>query len=201
MYTKTITPAFETKKNGVSKKLTGYLGELRDGETLIHSMEYGTYHDAEVALDALAFDLMSRTPQAEAEPASTCCFCHKPNSPQSCSEMRALLFAPDAAAVVAQMRSDHEQSLLDDPAYRTIICDAKTGAITYEMPRCATCGGDGDCPDCGKCETCGGDGRIPAYGTGDQAGGYAETCPDCNGKGTFISAPLDLDFAPCGPEV
>ncbi len=26
---------------------------------------------------------------------STCCFCHKPHASQSCSEMRALLFAPD----------------------------------------------------------------------------------------------------------
>lgn len=31
------------------------------------------------------------------------------------------------------------------------------------------------------CELCNGEGRIPAYGYGDQAGGYAETCPDCSG--------------------
>lgn len=32
------------------------------------------------------------------------------------------------------------------------------------------------------CPTCEGDGRIPADGCGDQAGGWAETCPDCNGN-------------------
>jgi hypothetical protein len=36
----------------------------------------------------------------------------------------------------------------------------------------------------GTCETCEGEGRLPAYGYGDQAGGYAETCPDCSGKGS-----------------
>lgn len=96
---KTITPAYETKKNGKRGKLTGYIGELRDGETVIHSMEYSTHHDAEVALDALAFDIL--TDQAEqglidelpAFDPSTCCFCHKPHSPQDCAEMRALLFS------------------------------------------------------------------------------------------------------------
>lgn len=37
------------------------------------------------------------------------------------------------------------------------------------------------------CSTCDGEGRIPAYGTGDQAGGYAETCPDCDGRPREIS--------------
>ena len=31
------------------------------------------------------------------------------------------------------------------------------------------------------CETCNGERRIPAGGWGDQAGGWAETCPDCGG--------------------
>ncbi len=109
MYTKSITPAFEVK--GKRRKLTGYLGELRDGETLIHSMEYSTNSQAEQALDTLVFDLLSDNPQATAEPASTCGACGKPHSPQSCPEMRAMLFAPD-------------------------------------KPICATCGDEGDCPDC-----------------------------------------------------
>ena len=96
MYRKAITPAFETKKNGKRGKLTGYLSELFDGETLIHDKEYSTYAQAETALDALVFDLLRTSPQAEAEPASTCCFCHAPHHPRDCGEMRALLFAPDA---------------------------------------------------------------------------------------------------------
>ena len=94
MYTKSITPAFE--QVGKRKELTGYLGELHDGETLLHSMEYSTNSQAEAALDALAFELLTDNPQATAEPASTCVFCSKPHNPQSCPEMRAMLFAPDA---------------------------------------------------------------------------------------------------------
>lgn len=52
----------------------------------------------------------------------------------------------------------------------------------------------GECADCGAlvgrndqdavpaaCPGCDGRGWIAAYGTGDQAGGWAETCPDCGG--------------------
>ncbi len=92
MYTKLITPNYEQR--GWRRKLTGYLGELRDGETLIHSKEYSTYSQAETALDALAFELLTDNPQATAEPATACCFCHKPHSPQACPEMRGRLFAP-----------------------------------------------------------------------------------------------------------
>ena len=88
-----------------------------------------TYHEAEVTLDQLVFELMSAiyvreqptqvnpTPAdpVAAEPASTCCFCHNPHAAQTCPDMRAMLFAPDAPAPT----------------------------------RCATCGGEGDCPDCG----------------------------------------------------
>ena len=153
MYTKTITPAFEMKANGKRGKLTGYIGELCDETTCVHFKEYSTYHAAEVALDALAFDLMSRNPQAEAEPASTCCFCQKPHHPQDFPEMRALLFAP----------------------LRRHLCDNGCGAIAtyhaafsdepYHGYYCATCGA---------------------------AGGYI--------LDRFVQ-PLDLDFAPCGPEV
>lgn len=41
------------------------------------------------------------------------------------------------------------------------------------------------------CATCDGEGRIPADGSGDQAGGWAETCPDCEGKGMRVSPPID----------
>ena len=92
-YRKAINPAFEII--GKRRKMAGYLGELFDGEECIHSKIYGNHHEAEVALDQVVFDLMSRNPQAEAEPASTCCFCQKPHNPQTCPEMRALLFAPD----------------------------------------------------------------------------------------------------------
>ena len=129
MYTKTITPAFQMK--GRHKRLVGYTGELHDGETVIHSKEYGTYHAAEVALDALAFDLMSRNPQADAETASTCCFCQKPHHPQDCPDMRALLFAPQ----------------------RRHLCDNGCGAIAtyhaafsdepYHGYYCAACGAAG----------------------------------------------------------
>lgn len=96
---KIITPTFEIKKNGKRGKLTGYIGELRDGETIISSKEYDTYHAAEVALDALAFDILSDLATevpADALPTfapTTCVYCHKPHHPADCPEMRALLFS------------------------------------------------------------------------------------------------------------
>ena len=96
--TKTITPAFEIK--GKRKKLTGFIGELRDGKTLIHSQEYSTNSQAEQALDALAFELLTDLAEQGLidelptfEP-STCVYYHKPHHPQSCPEMRGRLFAP-----------------------------------------------------------------------------------------------------------
>ncbi len=65
-------------------------------------MEYSTYSEAEAALDALAFELLTDLAEQgliDELPAfdpSTCVYCHKPHSPQSCPEMRALLFVPDA---------------------------------------------------------------------------------------------------------
>lgn len=152
---KTISPAYQI--SGKRRKLVGYIGELRDGEMLIHSMEYSTYSQAEQALDALAFDLMIDAPaEAPAFDPSTCCFCHGLHHPQRCPEMRALLFAPDT------------------------------------------------------CEECAGAGIIASNGCGDQCGGWAETCPDCDGRGMsapvirqrdLIYPPLDVEFAPVGPEV
>ena len=94
MYQKSITPAFQL--SGKRKKMIGYTGEIHDGAECIHSRRYDSYHAAEVALDALVFDLMRNNPQAQAEPASTCCFCSKPHHPQDCPDMRAMLFAPVA---------------------------------------------------------------------------------------------------------
>ena len=94
MYTKKIIPAYEQR--GKRQRLTGFIGELYDGETMIHAQEYSTNAQAEQALDALAFELLRGAPQAEAEPASTCCFCSKPHAAQACPEMRAMLFAENA---------------------------------------------------------------------------------------------------------
>jgi hypothetical protein len=119
------------------------------------------------------------TATTPAEPASTCCFCSKPHHPQDCGEMRALLFAPatptisDLVALAARVGETAQRAATDIPM--------------------------GLWPLYNECETCGGEGRLPAYGYGDQAGGYAETCEDCKGKG--VMPPLDVDFAPCGPEV
>ena len=57
MYHKNITPAFETI--GKRRKLTGYLAELYDGQMLIHSQEYSTAGQAEQALDALVYELLT----------------------------------------------------------------------------------------------------------------------------------------------
>jgi len=97
---KIITPAYQI--SGKRRKLVGYIGQLVDGETIISSMEYGSYSETETALDALAFDILSDLATevpAEELPAfspSTCCFCSKPHNPQYCPDMRTLLFAPDA---------------------------------------------------------------------------------------------------------
>lgn len=133
MYQKSIAPNFEMV--GKRKKMTGVIGELSDGHTIIHSMEYDNYHAAEVALDALAFELL--TDMAEQglidelptfDP-TTCVFCHKPHHPQHCSEKNALLFAPDGernvpdaytlAAEAGAFGPTHEQTV----ALRQIVMD------------------------------------------------------------------------------
>ena len=163
-YRKEINPVYY--QVGKRTRITGYLGEIFDGDQSIHDKEYKTYHAAEVALDKLVFDLMRSNPQAEAEPASTCCFCSKPHHPQSCPEMRAMLFAPDAPVICSlpdNMCDVHKPCAAH-------AADAARYLASEDMraARCATCGGEGYCPDCGT---------------------------------LFMSAPLDLDFAPIGPEV
>lgn len=98
MYTKTIEPAF--KQVGKRRKLNGYTGELHDGKTLISCMLYGTYSEAKIALDALAFELLhdlaeqGLVDELPTFDPSTCSFCHKPHAAQDCGEMRGRLFAP-----------------------------------------------------------------------------------------------------------
>lgn len=218
-YTKSISPAFT--KVGKRKKLTGYLGQLYDGNQLIHSMEYSTNHDAEVALDALVFDLMGNMagcglvddlpikpcecgkdatwhvafeyePRDEffcdehlnrdyiADPVpsfapSTCCFCHKPHSPQSCPDMLALLFAPDAAPPSDPLPDDGPgDPIPGDPGYEyraPLAQCAYRGCVQY-------CTHD----DTGFC------GYHHEEETGLDDDEYS------------IITPIDVDFAPVGPE-
>lgn len=57
MHSRTITPRYEI--SGKRKRLTGFIGELRDEHgMLIHSQEYSTYSQAEYALDALVHELL-----------------------------------------------------------------------------------------------------------------------------------------------
>ncbi len=200
---KIITPAFTLK--GRHKRLVGYTGQLTDGETVISSKEYPSYHAAEIALDALVFDLLSHTPQAEAEPASTCCFCHKAHSPQSCPEMRALLFAPDKPDTFKQAQkawADHECGGDSDVCscqftFNCSRCGRKQTVSGEEMPQSIDIGG--------VCEAC-----------------FVGVCPDCSllicecdigsdewnrihapiiQQRDLIYPPLDVDFAPVGFEV
>ena len=58
MYNRTITPHYEI--SGRRKHLTGFIAELRDeGGMLIHSQEYSTYSQADRALDALVYELLT----------------------------------------------------------------------------------------------------------------------------------------------
>lgn len=57
MFTKTIDPNYEL--TGRRKRLTGYIGTLLDGETVIHAQEYPYYGAAESALNQLVFDLLA----------------------------------------------------------------------------------------------------------------------------------------------
>jgi hypothetical protein len=159
---KTITPNYILRptRSGVRQKLTGYIGQITDGDTVIHAMEYSTHSEAETALDRLMFDLLSAAPAAAAapaEPATTCVFCSKPHHPQHCPEKNALLFAPDSVR--------H-------------FCECGKAAIWYAL--------FSDTPYtmyfCGEC------GEKTEYLVG---------VIDPN----QVMPPLDLDFAPIGPEV
>ncbi len=148
-YTKNIEMQFE--KVGKRTKLVGYIGELRDGETLIHSAVYSTYSEAEIALDALAYELLTDLAEQglidDLPPfdPSTCCFCHKPHASQSCPEMRALLFAPATIPTRTEMITELEGMGVPDDVdltrytddeivstYRTIL-DVEFAPIGFEV--------------------------------------------------------------------
>ena len=164
------------------KKDISYDRETRDYAMYLDGELVGfgrTYHEAEVTLDQLVFELMSGqffssknshvapspVDEPAADPSSTCCFCSKPHHPQTCQEMRALLFAPDsdwefAAAENAEPDYDDSNDLLEamaDDDLAEAIWESTQG--TYN-------------------------GSVPAIQ-----------------QRNLINAPLDLDFAPIGPEV
>lgn len=90
-------------------------------------------------------------------------------------------------AVVYDLLMDYaERGLVDPPA------DAPGDDCPDHGPYA-----DDDCPKC--CTTCDGEGRIPAYGYGDQAGGYAETCPDCDGRPHEVSSAELPPYTPLAP--
>lgn len=135
-YTKTITPAFE--QIGKRKRLTGYLAELHDGNILLYSCEFDTNSQAEKVLDGLVFELLTDladqglvddVPAAmEAECVSST---HLPSWQGICSE-------PD----------NHCE--LHNPCPAHAADAARYLANENSRPaRCATCGGQGYCPDCG----------------------------------------------------
>jgi hypothetical protein len=130
-YTKVISPNYETV--GKRRRLTGFLGEVFDGETRISCFEYRTLSDAEVQTDLLVYELLS-------------------------DPMRYSATQMDGAADPEP--PEEEQGPCDDIN------------ITE--------------PDRARCTTCDGEGRIPCGGYGDQAGGWAETCPDCAGRAVLV---------------
>ena len=189
------------------KKDISYDRETRDYAMYLDGELVGfarNYHEAEVTLDQLVFDLMSGqfflpTPtaaededdsgdlteamadddyaEAMAEQAmgtyngfvpSTCCFCHKPHAAQSCPEMRALLFAPDAPR--------HTCGDTDDrPCQACRIEYDRPDALIYPPLDCPH---GADCPWCAR-----GIAIVDHYLISNE----------------MIAAPPDVDFSPVGP--
>lgn len=56
-YRKEITPKYETI--GKRRRLTGFLGEVFDGETRVSCLEYRNYSEAETQTDLLVYELLS----------------------------------------------------------------------------------------------------------------------------------------------
>ena len=87
--------------------------------------------------------------------------------------------------LVGYARSYHEAEItLDELVFELLSSGATATASALD--------GDSDADECAAsacvgepvavvCATCDGEGRIPVAGYGDQAGGWAETCPDCGG--------------------
>jgi hypothetical protein len=116
-YTKVISPNYETV--GKRRRLTGFLGEVFDGETRISCFEYRTLSDAEVQTDLLVYELLSdpmrysatqmdgdadpEPPEEEQGPCddinitepdrARCLNCHGAHYTQRCPEIRMALFA------------------------------------------------------------------------------------------------------------
>ena len=192
MYQKTIAPVFEIK--GKRKKLTGYLGELCDETTCVHFKEYSTYSQAEQALDALAFELLTDLAERglvdelpNFEP-TTCVFCHKPHHPQSCAEKNALLFAPELCTCGAAIAWEVPFETEPLHEYFCGVCYSRTGYFgnPISAPQAPAW-------DINNSEYCPAHdvwfGRVP--------------CPKCyeERRHPQLSTPLDLDFVPVGPEV
>ena len=149
MITKSIHPAFT--KIGKRAQLTGYIGQLVDGETVISSKEYDSYHAAEVALDALAFDLLIDQQEAAGEPIA--------------------------------------EGHVDDPIWGCDICGKSDECECF----------DDDYGDA-MAESAQGtyNGYVPSTCVFCHKPHAAQTCPDMR---ALLFAPLDVDFAPIGPEV
>jgi hypothetical protein len=117
-----------------------YSRATRDYDCYVNGQYVGSarnYHEAEITLDELVFELLSHGATATAS-------------------------ALDGDSDADECAADVEALVIrgDDPT------------------RVSACVGE---PVVVVCATCDGEGRIPVAGYGDQAGGWAETCPDCGG--------------------
>ena len=138
-----------------------------------------THHEAEVTLDQLVFELLSSGATATA------------------SALDGGSDADDCAAEVVGMLVEVAQTSAAHTNAPDCSCDAcmrasyaylntlpslvnpETLVMRADEPsQQAACVAEPRAP---ICETCNGEHRIPAGGWGDQAGGWAETCPDCDG--------------------
>ena len=130
-YTKTITPAFETI--GRRQRMTGHLAELHDGNLLIHSQQYSTAGGAEQALDRIVYDLLSDLHEhglVDDVPAAL--------EAEGVTSTQIPSWLLDAQAKVGACSQAHPCDNVNHnhTGYRTPVAF------------CATCGNDGDCPDC-----------------------------------------------------
>ena len=130
----TTTDATYRKEIVFDRESRDYAMRL-DGELVGYAR---TYHEAEVTLDQLVFELLSH----------------------------------GATATATQLDGDSDAD----------ECAADVNALVIrgdEPSQHSACVAEPRAP---ICETCNGERRIPAGGWGDQAGGWAETCPDCGGQ-------------------
>lgn len=57
MYRKVISPNYE--QVGKRQRLTGFLGEVFDGETRVSCFEYRSYSEAEIQTDLLVYEILN----------------------------------------------------------------------------------------------------------------------------------------------